>query len=333
MVLVTGGTGLVGAHLLYHLVLKHTMVRATHRKSSDLDTVKKVFSYYTEDFEKLYQNIEWIEANITEVPAITKAFKDITTVYHCAAFISFNPKHYRALKKANIEGTANIVNLCISNNINKLCYVSSIATLGTPLNNDLINEETAWNPEEKNSVYSITKYGAEMEVWRGTQEGLDAVIVNPGVILGEGYWKSGSGALITKAAKGMKYYTNGSTGFVDIIDVVKAMIKLMNSDIKNERFILVGKNLSYKQIFTELALKFNTKPPSKNVSKRLLLLLSSLDWLSSKLFGTKRALLKAMVRSMFTHSKYDASKIEKTLTYSFTPFEETLNRIEKNFKN
>ncbi|HAT63350.1 MAG TPA: NAD-dependent epimerase [Flavobacteriaceae bacterium] len=331
MILVTGGTGLVGAHLLYHLVLKHPKVRATHRASSDLASVKKVFSYYTKDVEALYQKIEWVAANITEIPQLTQAFQGITHVYHCAAFVSFNPKHYHALKKANIEGTANVVNIALANDVKKMCYVSSIATLGKSLNGESITEETPWNPEDKNSVYSITKYGAEMEVWRGTQEGLDAVIVNPGVILGEGYWHSSSGRLITRAAKGVKYYTEGSSGFVDIKDVVKGMVSLMESDIKNERFVLVSENLTYKEFLGGLSVALGKPAPSKSISKRTLLFLSSLDWLSSTLFGTKRRLLKGMIHSMFTHSKYDASKIEKALDFQFTPYDETITRIVKNY--
>lgn len=333
MILVTGGTGLVGAHLLYNLLLEHPTIRATHRKGSDLASVKKVFSYYTKDVYTLFQKIDWVEANITELPALANVFKNITHVYHCAAFINFNPKHYYALKKANIEGTANVVNLCIENGVKKLCYVSSIATLGKGFEGQLITEENDWNPEDNNSVYSITKYGAEMEVWRGTQEGLEAVIVNPGVILGEGYWHSGSGILIKRVAKGIRFYTHGSTGFVDIKDVVKAMIALMNSSLKNEKYILVGNSLTYKEFITKLSEEFGNKPPSKSISKGVLLFLSNLDWLSSKLFKTKRSLLKATVNSLFTHSKYDTSKIETALSFQFTPFEETLRRIVKNYTN
>lgn len=333
MILVTGGTGLVGAHLLYHLLLEHSKIRATHRKGSDLNSVKKVFSFYTDDIESIFQKIEWVEANIIEIPALTEAFKDITYVYHCAAFISFNPKHYYALKKANIEGTANVVNLCLAHKVKKLCYVSSIATLGKTLDGKPISEDNDWNPEDRNSVYSITKYGAEMEVWRGAQEGLDVVIVNPGVILGEGYWNSGSGVLIKRVARGVMYYTNGSTGFVDVKDVVKVMKALMNSAVKNEKYILVGYNSSFQDFLSKLSITFGKKPPVKSISKRLLVVLSSLDWFSNKVFKTKRSLLKATVRSLFTYSSYDASKIEKALSFQFTPIEETLGRIVKNYQN
>ncbi|MCB0464194.1 MAG: NAD-dependent epimerase/dehydratase family protein, partial [Aequorivita sp.] len=197
MILVTGGTGLVGSHLLFFLLKKNERVRAIHRKSSDIQSVKKVFALYTPEVESLFNKIEWIEADITDIPALKEVFMGIKKVYHCAAFISFNPSKYKVLKKANVEGTANIVNLCLANNIEKLCYVSSVATLGSNLKDQLISEETSWNPDEKNSVYAITKYGAEMEVWRGTQEGLDAVIVNPGLILGTSPDNGGSSIIIS----------------------------------------------------------------------------------------------------------------------------------------
>ena len=329
MILVTGGTGLLGAHLLYHLLQNNEQIRATHRKNSRFDEVKKVFGYYTSNPDQLFHKIEWIEANITELPALEIAFRGITKVYHCAAFISFNPKHFGALKKANIEGTANIVNLCIAYQIKKLCYVSSIATLGTPENKSYINEETPWNQEEQNSVYSITKYGAEMEVWRGSQEGLDVVIVNPGIILGEGFWNSGSGIIIKKAAKGFPYFSGGATGFVDVKDVVTIMLQLMKSTIKKERFVLVAKNMSYQDFIGKLSLLLGKKPPQKKIPQWILFLLAHLDGLSNLLFKTRRSLLKTTVKSMYTVSKYDATKVKKRLEYTFIPIENTLERITK----
>ncbi|QNJ97222.1 NAD-dependent epimerase/dehydratase family protein [Constantimarinum furrinae] len=332
MILVTGGTGLVGSHLLYFLLKDGNAVRAVHRSSSDLQLVKKVFSYYSEEPETLFKQIEWIEADITDIPALLDAFHGVTHVYHAAAYISFNPKHYYKLKKANIEGTANIVNLCLANQIQKLCYVSSVATLGKSLNNQLIDEETAWNPEEKNSVYAITKYGAEMEVWRGTQEGLDAVIVNPGVILGSGDWNSGSGIIIKLGARGIPFYTGGGIGLVDVQDVVRAMIDLMISGITNEKFVLVGHNVTYKDLLTSLSRKLSAKPPKKKLPRFILNIFASVDWFFSKLLGTKRKLLKATVKSLYKNSFYDSSKIKERLNFSFTPLEETLNRVVENYR-
>lgn len=329
MILVTGGTGLVGSHLLYFLLKKNEKVRAIHRKNSDLNSVKKVFALYTSEADSLFNKIEWVEANITNIPALTLAFEKITKVYHCAAFITFEPSKYRILKKVNVEGTANIVNLCLANSIEKLCYVSSIATLGGSQKNKLISEEIDWNPDEKNSVYAITKYGAEMEVWRSTQEGLDAVIVNPGVILGTSPDAGGSNVIISLGASGIPFYPLGAMGIVDVQDVVKAMILLMDSETKNQQFILVGENVTYKELLSKLAKLFGKKPPTKKLSKSAMIFLSGMDWLSNKLFGTKRRIIKATVRSMFTTSLYDASKIKNELGFKFISTEKTLERVVK----
>ena len=333
MILVTGGTGLVGSHLLYFLLKENANVRAIHRKNSDLQSVKNVFALYTEEVDALFNKIEWVEANITDIPALTEVFKGVTKVYHCAAFISFDPSKYKVLKKANVEGTANVVNLCLANNIEKLCYVSSVATLGSNLNNQLISEETTWNPDEKNSVYAITKYGAEMEVWRGTQEGLETIIVNPGLILGTSPDGGGSSVIVSLGASGIPFYPSGAMGIVDVKDVVRAMMELMNSEIKNEQFILVGENISYKELLSRLAPLFGKKPPTKKLSQTIMFFLSGMDWLSNKLFNTKRRIVKATVRSMFTISIYDTFKIKNTIGFQFTPTEETLKRIAHERKN
>ncbi|MGO3181654.1 MAG: NAD-dependent epimerase/dehydratase family protein [Aequorivita sp.] len=327
MVLVTGGTGMVGSDLLYFLLKENTKVRAIHRRDSDIESVKKVFALYTTEVDALFDRIEWVEANITDIPALTIAFENITKVYHCAASIDFNPSKFKALKKINVEGTANIVNLCLSNNVKKICYVSSVSTLGTPIKNQLITEETPYNPDDKNSVYAITKYGAEMEIWRGTQEGLDAVIVNPGVIVGTSPSEDGSAIIVPLGSKGIPFYPSGTMGIVDVKDVVKAMILLMESDTKNERFILVAENISYKDMLSRLALLFGKKPPTRKLSKGVMFFLSKIDWLLNKLFGVKRKLVKATVRSMFTTSLYDSSKIKEQLGFQFTPTDETLKRI------
>jgi len=332
MILVTGGTGLVGSHLLYFLLKEERDIRAIYRKSASLEKVKLVFSYYTEEVEELFNKIDWVEANTTDVPALTDAFKGITHVYHAAAFISFNPKHFNYLRKVNIEGTANIVNLCIENKVEKLCYVSSIATLGKELDGSAISEKTEWNQEAKNSVYAITKYGAEMEIWRGSQEGLDVVIVSPGVVLGSGHWKSASGRIFSSVNKGMKYYTTGGSGFVDVYDVVKMMIFLMNSAIKNELYIAVGHNVLYKDLLEKTAKYLNKEAPKKEIAKWKLLVISSLDSIKKTLFGGKRKLLKATVHSLYTISTFNSQKAIEQLPFTFTTLDESLERISKDFK-
>lgn len=328
MILVTGGTGLVGSHLLYKLASTNENVRAIYRRVHKLDAVKKVFSYYTDDVETLYNRIDWIEADLNDIPALKEAFKDIIYVYHCAAFVSFEPDKYHQLRKINIQGTANIVNLSITNKVKKLCYVSSIAAIGHELNPDtLITEETAWNPEDDHSVYAITKYGAEIEVWRGTQEGIDAVIVNPGVILGPGFWRGGgSGSLINQVYKGFPYYTKGMTAYVDVDDVVKAMVQLMNSDVKNESFIVISENLSFKDFQSKVAEALDVEPAKKEAGKLLLQLGWRMDWLMHKLKGKRRKLSKQMAKTALTKTIYGNSKLKNTLNFEFVPMDDSIHK-------
>jgi nucleoside-diphosphate-sugar epimerase len=331
MILVTGGTGLVGSHLLYQLVSQNERVRAIYRREKKLDIVKRVFSYYTDDFLKFFNKIDWVESDLLNVPKLTEAFKNIEYVYHCAAFVSFEPDKYHLLRRTNIEGTANIVNLALSNNIKKICYVSSIAALGESEENTIINEETQWNPEADNSVYAITKYGAEIEVWRGTQEGLPAVIVNPGVIIGGGIWSHGSGNIIKKVYNKLPFYTSGSIGCIDVFDVVKIMIELLKSDIINERYILVSENISYQEFLNTIAEKLRVNPPRKEAKPWLLAIAWRLDWLSHKILGKRRVLVKQVVASLFNKAIYDNSKIKKTLNYNFIDIETSITKVAEQF--
>lgn len=314
---------MVGSHLLYKLLKTNNKIRAIYRREHKLALVKKVFSYYSADDESLFEQIEWVEADITDIPALQRAFQDIDYVYHCAAFVSFEPDKYHVLRKINIEGTANVVNLCLSHQVKKLCYVSSIAAIGHQQNpQQLITEDTNWNQDADNSVYAITKYGAEIEVWRGTQEGIDAVIINPGIIIGPGFWNSGgSSSLIKKIYKGMPYYTHGVTAYVDVDDVVRAMVLLMQSPIKNERFIVISENLSFKEFQQQTALALGVKPASKEATPLILGLGWRLDWLNRLLTGKRRRLSRQMTRSARSITKYDASKIKNALDFKFKPMQ------------
>ena len=327
MILVTGGTGLVGSHLLYKLVSDNKKVRAIYRNEQKLKHTKNVFACYTNDFETLFNAIDWVKADILDITELDIAFKNITYVYHCAAFVSFEPNKYKQLRKINIEGTANIVNCCLSHNIKKLCYVSSIATLGKELHDGFITEASIWNPEDDNNVYAITKYGAEMEVWRATQEGLNAVIVNPGVIIGAGIWNYGTGSLFKKAKKGFKYFTSGTIGLVGIEDVVSAMIALTNSDNINNRYVLVAENWTYKQFLQTLSESVKSKKPEKLASSKMLYFAWKLDWINHKITGKRRLLTKHIAKSLTTETYYSSSKILKELEFNFHPLDETIKKV------
>ncbi|MDX1470966.1 MAG: NAD-dependent epimerase/dehydratase family protein [Flavobacteriaceae bacterium] len=334
MVLVTGATGLLGSHLVFRLVSNNEKVRAVYRRAEKLELVKRVFGYYSDTPETLFEKVEWVEANLNDLPQLEKVFKDIDYVYHCAAFVSFEPDKFQQLRKINIEGTANIVNLCIANNVKKLCYSSSVAALGKNLDPDKpITEETEWNPANDHSVYAITKYGAELEVWRGSQEGLDVVIVNPGVIIGPGFWRSGgSSSLIRKVALGMSYYTEGSTGYVDIDDVVEIMVRLVESEIKTERFILVSENLQFKNFIEQTANALGVPPPETKAGPWTLAIAWRLDWLRSKVMGKRRRISKQLAKSLQTKTLFSNEKIKSVLGYDFIPISHSIEKTVKYYQ-
>ena len=332
MVLVTGATGLVGSHLLIKLIKHENSVRALYRTEEKKKyTLNLLNTLSTAEESQLITNIQWVQCDITDIPALTDAFNGIDEVYHCAAKISFNPARYKLLRKVNIEGTANVVNLCILNNVKKICHISSIAAIGEENNKSTIDESTEWNAERKNSVYAITKYGAEMEVWRGTQEGLDAVIVNPGIIIEQGFYSGGSGIIFKRIYKGLKYYTPGITGYVDVKDVVECMFLLMKSTIKNERYILVSENLSFKEAFSTIATALKKNAPIRLASKSLMKTAMYLEWISHKLFRTKRTIFKSSIKSAYSKSYYSNKKITKDLNFKFKTIEESIKNSASYF--
>ncbi len=323
MILVTGGTGLVGMHLLLELTQENTPVRSTFRSMEKVKEVEAFFAFAKA--EKQFKTIDWIQADITDIPMLKLAFKGITHVYHCAALISFDPYDFQKLLKTNVEGTANVVNLCLSHQVKKLCYVSSIATL-SKLPNNPITEENIWDPNETNSVYAISKYGAEMEVWRATQEGLEAIIFNPTVILGEGDYTKGSGVLCNHVIKEKNFYSKGGSGFVDVKDVVHLMIQGLSSSITKERYILVGENTSYKDILQRMAKQFSKKTPKKALSNGLLNILVAGDNLLG-MFTRKRKMTRISAKSIQEMKRFSSEKAKQELSYIPTPIEETLERI------
>jgi dihydroflavonol-4-reductase len=328
MVLVTGGTGLVGAHLLIHLLEKGENVRAIYRNLGSTQKTKSLFSLYKK--ESLYETIQWIEADILDIPSLENAFKEIDLVYHCAAMISFDPKEEDLVRKTNIEGTANIVNFCLAYNIKKLCHVSSIAALGDlAAHESIITEETEWNPEKPHSDYAISKYGAEMEVWRGQQEGLEVIILNPGIIIGPGFWDQGSGELFTKVKNGLPFYTKGSTGFIAVTDVVTIMYELMKSDIHGERFTLVSQNIIFKDLLFTIADALKVKRPKYHAKPYLMNTLCKLDWIASNVFGQKRQLSKASARSSYSTDLYANEKIKNALNITFIGVHNYIKEITK----
>lgn len=332
MILVTGGTGLVGSHLLAKLTKTETSVRAIYRSKKSIEKTKIVFKALKIDNQ--FEKIEWYQADLLDYFELEKALDCITHVYHAAAKVSFSSNDFDELMKVNVEGTAHLVNLALEKGIQKLCYVSSVASLGSYPNNKPTDEEAIWQMNKNTSNYSVSKYYAENEVWRASEEGLNVVIVNPATIIGFGDWQESSTAILKKVYDGLYFYPSGANGFVSVNDVVKAMVQLMNGDVKNERFLLVSKNMRFIDLFTMIAKGFNRKAPQRLVSKKLAQSLIYLDFIRSKLTGKPVVLTKESVDTAYRTKTFSSQKIREQLGFEFEDLElsikETCGLYKKN---
>src|SRR5690606_15191012 len=315
VILVTGGTGFIGSLLIEKLLQTGSSVFAIKRKQSIIP-------------EKLLykKNLFWFDADITDYFSLEDVFNNITQVYHCAGLVSFDANDRSSLEKTNVEGTAHIVNLCLQKKA-RLLHVSSVAALGDEKENMLITERSKWEWSKSKSAYSISKFEAEREVWRGIAEGLDAVIVNPSIVLGAGDQEN-SGHIFSLLHQGLKYYPTGSTGFVDIDDLVNIMIRLMNEEqIKGTNFLINNVNISYKELFEQYAKIHNISAPEMPASRFLL----SIAWRIQsilRLFKRSRSkLTKDLVRSARKKNRYSNEQVDKTRQYTFRPLSEPLNKI------
>src|ERR1035437_197955 len=297
MIFVTGGTGLLGAYLLLDLTRKGNKVRALRREDSSLRVVENVVKYNDNSAEELLKQIEWVNGDICDIYSLEDALEGIEFVYHCAAIVSFDPKDRDKMMRVNIEGTANVVNVSLLKGVKKLCHVSSIAALGRAEEEKVVTEETTWKSSKQNSNYAISKYGGEREVWRGTEEGLYAVIVNPSIIIGMGDPGKGSSKLISTIDGMSLFYSNGINGFVDVRDVARAMVVLMESQIKNERFILNGANYSYRRLFELIALNLKKSKPRFAIPNLMLAIWWRIEKFRGIITGSTPIITKETVRT------------------------------------
>lgn len=333
MIFVTGGTGLIGSHLLYVLSkTETTRVKAIYRDESKIKNVKKVFEHYDSVAgSELFKKIDWVVCDILNLPELKEEMTGAEYVYHCAALVSFRKKDFRKLIQINRFGTANIVNLSLDLTIKKLCYVSSTAAIGKPINTGSreLTEDEKWNPDTKVSGYSMSKHLAEKEVWRGIEEGLSAVIVNPSVVFGAGDWNESSLTIFKNVNKGLAFYPPGGNAFVDARDVVSVMMNLMRSNSNAERYLCIGENASFKKMLSTIAFELNKKPPRLKVGKFLMGIAWRLAWLVS-LFSSKPAsLTKASVKSSFETTHFSNKKVTKELNYTFKKLDEMIENAVK----
>lgn len=327
---------MLGAHLLLDLTRQGIQVRALKRKNSDLTTVKKIFSWYSADHEQLFGQIEWIEGDITDKDSLREGMKGAEAVIHAAAKVSFNPHDRDLLLHENVEGTANLVDLALELQVPRFCHVSSIAALGDQEWGVPVNEDFHWKNDRRRSAYAEGKFLSEMEVWRGVQEGLSCVIINPAIILGPGRWASGSPSLFQTVWNGLHFYTNGSNGFVDVRDVSRAAIALVLAKdweaVQNQRYVLSAGNHTYREIFDWIAEALHRPKATIRAGRFLLCLGCTIAKLKSLLTGAEPALTKETARSSTTRSVYDGSKIGKVINFSYTLIDTTIRDIGKIFR-
>jgi nucleoside-diphosphate-sugar epimerase len=312
IVFITGATGLLGSYLIKQLIKQNVKIKALYRSEIPFAD----------------EHIEWIKGDIFDIILLEEILTDVDEVYHCAGKVSFNSKDKKELFKTNIEGTANIVNACLNAGVKKLLHVSSVSALGRIRVNTTVDESMQWSEETSNSVYGESKYLAEMEVWRGIAEGLNAVIVNPTIILGAGDWNKSSSEIFKTVYKEFPYYTEGVTGFVDVIDVVNAMITLMNSDISAERFIISAENISYKDLFEMIAAAFHKKPPHKNVTPFMATAVWRLEAVKSLFTGKAPFITKETARTALAKVYFDNSKLLLAVpSFNYTSLKNSIERI------
>jgi dihydroflavonol-4-reductase len=324
LVFITGSTGFVGAHLLIHLHQSGRRVRALIRTSSSFEQLRIICNLYNLSFDLLYEAVEWVEGNTLDYVGLCEQLTGVDEVYHCAAFVSFNSKNDKELLQTNIKGTSNMVDAALNCNVKQFCFISSIAALGRSKNNDFIHEETPRKSDGLSSTYSESKFRSELEVWRAISEGLNAVILNPGVVLGPGDPEKGSLLLIKTGRKGMPFYTNATTGYIDVRDICRAAIDLMNKKIFGQRFVLVSDNADNREVFTLIASEFGVRPPRFRAGKTILQLGAFISETYGFLTRTTPQLTRATIKSAQNPQKYSSQKIKDALNFKFIPLKKTI---------
>lgn len=321
-ILVTGGTGFLGSYLLRYLVEQGADIRAIRRPTSSMNLVKSIEN-----------QIEWVEGDVLDIMSLEAAMQGIESIYHCAAMVSFNPKEAKMMKKVNVNGTENVINLALQNGIKRLLHVSSIAAIGRSKETPQVNEKVMFVRNPMNTQYAISKFQSEQEAWRGAAEGLEVVIVNPSVIIGSGFWNNGTGGFFHQIQNNLKFFPTGITGFVDVRDVAKAMILLMNSGISSERYLLNSENLPYKTFLNWIAEDLNKAKPSVEVTRFIQELAWRFAWLKSKLTGKKPFLTRETARNSSHKFHYENDKFLTAFPdFQFKSMQETTRETALQFK-
>lgn len=320
----------MGSHLLLDLINSGEQVRALRRASSNVEQVLKTFSWYRDDADALFDKIEWVEGDITDIYSLDEAVEGVSEIYHCAGLVSFYKKDRYELERINHHGTANVVNAALKTGIKKLCHVSSVSALGKEKQGETITENHLWKTSKRNSFYAISKYAAEREVWRGMEEGLDSIIVIPSIILGPGNWNSGSTKLFTTVNNGMPFYSNGINGYIDVRDVSGLMVKLMKSDLKNERYIFSAEDVSFRNVITMIAASLGKMKPFVKLAPWM----GEVGWRLEQvkmLAGVTPTFSKEIARAAFGRFYFSNQKLSDALQHDYIPTQKSIDDTARIF--
>lgn len=331
MVFVTGATGILGRVIVLELLKKGKKVRAAKRPASNLDDVKHSYTFYTENPEGFFDKIEWVDVDFDDIQSIQDALAGVTEVYHCAAKVGFNPGDNKEIYHTNVKGTENLLYACEGCRVTKFLHVSSIAVLDLFNENGELDESSDFNPKEEHSAYAISKHLSEMEVWRASAEGLNTIIINPGMIVGSGNWGNSSGDIFP-TLENNSFTFAGGTSYADVRDVAKISVKLMEQNIFGERFVIISENKRYadlaKQVRKELGLK-EAKVLSRFQLNMGILANTLFGWLIPKLRMVTRSNVEAISGMNIVSNK----KVRERLNYTFIPLEQTIDFHLKNYIN
>lgn len=326
VILVTGSTGIVGSRILFDLLKSGESVRALKRTNSDTEFIKRIFQFYDpENGLALWESINWFDGDILDIPSLTEAIEGIDKVYHAAALVSYHPSDAQKLIEVNGTGTANVVNAALESGVKKLCHISSVAALGRAKKGEPTTEKDEWDRETNTSIYGLSKFIAEREVWRGTAEGLPAVIVNPSIIFGPAKADQSSGMLMNLLQKGSIFYPPGEGGYVDVRDVSSIAIALMNSDIENRRYLLNAENMRFKDLLDLSAEIFGGKKPKSKLPFGVMKSVRFFLKLQEIVTGKKATITGETAKSSFRKNRYSSEKIKKELGVNFISIRETLS--------
>ena len=324
MVFVTGGTGFVGAYIIKELVNKGYSVRAIRRSNK--------LPFYIPS--SILEKVDWVDGDVLDVVTLGEKMKGSGAVIHSAGMVSFNPGDRNQLIKVNAEGTSNVVNAALENEVPRFLHVSSVAALGRTRAHSIVNETKQWSDSDLNTNYGFSKYRAELEVWRGMAEGLNAVIVNPSTVLGYGDWHTSSTAIFKNAYNEFNWYSNGVNGFVDVEDLARVIVLLMESSIQGERFIVSSENWAFRKLFDTIADQFGRKHASREATAFLSGLAWRLEKLKSLLTGKPPLLTRETARIALSKTTFDNSKLLNALPgFQFTSLEESVKKACEKYAN